>query len=553
MRKWIIVFCCLYFLTIQLLPGKSPEKGESPPNIVFIITDDLDFDEIGVYDYKKYPCRTGAHAKGFTEWREDWRYYEDPRMHTPNIDSLARDGAMFERFYVTSSVCSPSRYSFMTGRYGSRSRPFLEMNPPGSEAKVNWSSKLGPDESNLARILGSMGYLTGLVGKWHLGFPRELIDAVPPDSDPSDPKIEEQIKTNYARSVEYMKNEIGFDEVDRLYMRNKESKALGLPDSLQHHNLEWITEGALEFLERYGDREQPFFLYMALSIPHSQFDAIYGEFKGADPLATTSGLLDKPPNAQPARSTIYDRLEGKGIDPRNAMGTWMDDSVGAVLDKLESLGISENTVVVFTSDHQSRGKFTCYEGNRVPFLLRWPEKIKAGTRIDSLCANIDVVPTFLEMAGESVADSTLVDGRSLMPVLSRKKPQQWRNALLLESGHSRAVVTQQWKYLANRPPREVVEKMDEDWRNYARTGELRHINWTGRDNPHDWGEVGIRYVADVDFPHFFDYDQLYNLEVDPFEQVNLADYPKYREVLEAMKSKLEFQLQAMPHAFGEFN
>ncbi|MFO7726407.1 MAG: sulfatase-like hydrolase/transferase [Oceanipulchritudo sp.] len=538
-------------------PGVSaatPETiGSEQPNIVFILVDDLDFDEIGVYDHERFPSRTGAHARNMTEWREDWRYYADPRMHTPEIDSLAREGARFDRFYVTTAICSPSRYSFLTGRYGSRSRPFTEEHPPGTEALVNWSTKLGPTEANLPRALNRLGYRTGMVGKWHLGFPRELIDPVPGDADPADPEIARQIRANYARSVAYIEETTGFDDVSRLYLRNKEAGALGIPDSLRHHNTEWITEGALEFIERGSEAPEPFFLFVSLTIPHSQFEAIYGEFTGADPLATPAGLLEEPATGQPSRESIYERLKALGIDPRNAMATWMDDSVGAILGKLETRGVAENTLVVFTSDHQSRGKFTCYEGTRVPFLARWPRNIAPETRVASLSANIDLVPTLYEAAGGNADDLTGIDGESLLPLLSGERPSHWRTALLLESGYSRAVVTPRWKYLANRPPEAVVRKMDADRKAFTRTGELRDMNWTGRENPHDWGEVGIRYVADVDFPNFFDYDQLYDLENDPFEQVNLADYPHFQDILKALKREMSRQLEDMPHTFGEFH
>ena len=544
------IFACFCTHLSVSVAALETTEGEQP-NIVFILVDDLDFDEIGVYDHERFPSRTGAHAKAFTQWSENWRYYADPQMHTPEIDSLAREGARFDRFYVTTAICSPSRYSFLTGRYGSRSGPFLKENPPGTEALVNWSTKLGPAETNLPRALNRLGYRTGMVGKWHLGFPRDLIDPVPEDADPSDLNVARQILANYVRSLAYIKEATGFHDVSRLYLRNKEAGALGIPDNLRHHNLEWITEGALEFIEEGGSK--PFFLFVSLTIPHSQFEAIYGEFEGANPLATPAGLLEQPAGGQPSRKSIYERLEALGIDPRNAMATWLDDSVGAITDKLETRGMTENTLVIFTSDHQSRGKFTCYEGTRVPFLVHWPRSIAQGTRVEALSANIDLVPTLYEVGGGNVEDLAGIDGRSLLPLLSGERPTHWRTALLLESGYSRAVVTEKWKYLANRPTETVIRKMDADRKAFTRTGQLRRMNWTGRANPHDWGEVGIRYVADVDFPNYFDFDQLYDLENDPFEQVNLVDYPQYQDVLQALKGEMRRQLHDKPHSFGEFH
>ena len=542
--SFLIVFCFCWVTS----------NAESPPNIVFILADDLDFDEIGVYSHREFPSRTGAQELGFTEWEEDWRAYADPRMHTPHIDSLAERGARFDRFYVTTAICSPSRYSFLTGRYASRSGPFLDRKPPGTEALIDWSTSLGPEEPNLPKELKALGYATGMVGKWHLGFPAERIDPVGPAANPEDPAVAEQILANYERSVRYVREHFGFDWVGRLYVWNKEAVRLGIPDSLRHHNLEWITEGALEFIETYAEGGEPFFLYFSLTIPHSQYDGRYGEYRGADPLATSKGLLEERPRGQPSRASIDARLAERGIDSRNAMATWMDDSVGAVLELLRELGIEDNTIVIFTSDHQNRGKFTVMEGSRVPFLIRWPDGIRAGMEIEALSANIDLLPTLVEWAGGEVPGDLEVDGRSLTPLFEAVAPDNWRKALLLECNYSRAVVGDTWKYVAHRPPETVRKRMDEDWRRYARTGERRTVHWTGRSNPHrSWGEAGIRYVADLDFPHFFDYDQLYDLEADPFEQVNVADYPHYRPELDAQKEELRELLEGLPHAFGEFS
>jgi len=549
----LLLFAWVTTPGLQGEPALENPPGYTPPNIVLILADDLDFDEIGVYDFREFPSRTGAGAKGFTQWRENWRNYKDPRMWTPHIDSLARDGAIFERFYVTTGVCTPSRYSIMTGRYASRSPGLEGKIPEGEPANVDWNTFLDPQEPHLARLLDRKGYHTGLVGKWHLGFPQDLVEPVPADADPRESKVAERIHANYARSITYMEKKVGFDEVDRLYLVNKESRKLGIPDSLRHHNLEWITAGAVNFLEKNGNNQNPFFLFMSLTIPHSQYDAIYGEMAGADPLATPAGLLEEAPDVQPSRNNIRKRLQERGIDTRNAMATWMDDSVGAVLKKLEALGIAENTIVIFTSDHQNRGKFSAYEGSRVPFLIRWPGRIEAGTTVKSLCANIDLLPTLLEVAGGSVPASVKVDGRSFLDLLNGEAGKSWRTSLLLECHYSRAVVTEQWKYLVNRPPEAVRQKMDEDWRHYAETGSRRTVNWTGKHNPHDWGEVGIRYVLDVDFPHYFDYDQLYNLQADPFEQVNLADYPQYKTVLNTLRETLREHSAELPYPFGEFS
>ena len=518
------------------------------PNIVLIYVDDLDFDEIGVYDPVEFPCRTGAHQLGFTEWREPWRHYPDVRMLTPHIDSLARDGARFDRFYVTTAICTPSRYSLLTGRHASTSPGFLRRTPAGTLANIQWNTPLNADEFHLPGALKQAGYRTGIVGKWHLGDPVGRLQGVDADADARQPEVAEKVKAFYRAGQRYLTTEMGFDSAERLYMRNKES--MGLPKGLQHHNLEWIIEGAVDFIER--NREQPFFLYAALPVPHSQYDAIYGEFSGADPLATPAGFLDQAPDVMPSRQSIYERLAEKGIDRRNAMATWIDDGIGAMLKKLHELQLSHNTLVLFISDHQSRGKYSCYEGARVPCLMRWPGVIGSGRRIDALAANIDILPTLLDSTGLGT-EGRKMHGKSLMPVLTEKTDgNTFRHSILLECAYTRAVVTERFKFIANRPPQQVLERMKKDRQEYTRTGERRTIGWDGRVNPHDWGEVGIRYVADVDFPAYFDADQFYDLGSDPFEQVNLILNPLYREEIERHRRALSGHLQQLPHRFGEF-
>ena len=520
-------------------------KAESKPNIIMIFADDLDFDEIGVYNILKYPCCTGAKELGYCKDTKSRRYYHDKRMLTPHIDKLARDGATLARFYITSAICTPSRYAVLTGRFASRSPGFCKRFPPGTQASIRWNTPLEPAETNVAKAMKANGYATGMVGKWHSGGPPHRVKGLAKDADPSDPKVQAKIRSAYEPGLRYLRENFGFDYVDRIYMGNKEP--LGLPYKMKVHNLEWFTDGALEFIDRYHKR--PFFFYMPLTTPHGQYGT---RFLTADPRYTPAGVLEKAPEVQPSRQSIVERLAAAGIDKRNAMATWIDDALGAILEKLDNLGIADNTVVIFTSDHQSRGKFTCYEGARVPFIIRWPGKIKPGSRIDAVCANVDLAPTFIRMAGGTPQQDMARDGESFLPMLlGQGTPRSWRNGLLLECSNIRAVVTERWKYIANRPPKAVREQMEAEARQHATTGKKRRIGWDGSKNPHTW-EKGIRYGADLDFPCYFDDDQLYDLAADPFEQKNLANDPAWARTLEEMKALLKAKLKDLPHTFGEF-
>jgi len=523
----------------------SETSSATRPNIIMIYADDLDFDEIGVYDHVKFPSYTGAKELGHFSNQAWGPFYRDPRMFTPNIDGLARDGVMFSRFYITTSICTPSRYSVLSGRFASRSPGLCRKYKPGTHANIQWNTPLDPAESNVARMLKACGYATGMIGKWHNGAAGSKARGIPKDADPYGPDIADKMRTAYEKGVAHIRENLGFDFVERVYFGNKEE--LGIPDSMKVHNLEWFTEGALKFIDQ--NRRSPFFLYMPLTIPHGSYGS---RWLNANPLATPAGMLKEAPKVQPSRKSILERLKARGIDPRNAPATWLDDSVGAILKKLDDLGIADNTVLIFSSDHQSRGKYTCYEACRVPFIVRWPDRIKPGTQIDSICANIDLAPTFVDLAGGAIPSDTVIDGRSFVPSLvGQATMENRRDALLLECSNTRAVVTENWKYIANRPPTEAREKMEAEARESARTGKKRRIAWDGREN---WMErqPGVAYNADRDFPCYFDEDQLYNLEDDIYEQENLAYRAGYEAKLDEMKKRLKESMKTLPHTFGEF-
>jgi arylsulfatase A-like enzyme len=223
------------------------------------------------------------------------------------------------------------------------------------------------------------------------------------------------------------------------------------------------------------------------------------------------------------------------------MATWMDDSVGAVLRALDGYGLARNTIVLFISDNPTRGKNTCYEGARVPALVRWPARVRPGARLHSLCANLDIGATLIEAAGGAAPADMRLDGRSFLAQLTgAPEPKDWRRHLLLEIHNSRAVVTRRWKYIANRVSPELAAKM----RAEASGPGPRTAFWNG---------VGQnRFNADADFPAYFDADQLYDLDADLYERRNLAAQPGPSEVLADMKKRLVELLAPLPHTFGEF-
>lgn len=537
------------FMALQGWAGTPAER----PNFVIIYIDDMDFDELEPYDVHTFPCYTGAWEAGVynppdkdayfmqTHWQApgERTYFKNPRQYTPNLNRLEKEGMRFDRFYVTSTVCTPSRYSLLTGNLASRC-PELPR-PDGSDLKnILWNTPLAPFEDNLAKELNQLGYTTALFGKWHNHFYdpgakkpytwQNIYTGIAPDADARDPAVLKKIHDGYQRAINHLKMNIGFDVAGRMYPGNIHQS--GLPAGLRHNNLEWMTEGVLDFLKNPG--EKPFFLYFAINLPHRQNSV---EENHANPLATPEGFLKEAPHPFASRAKLMAQMKERGVDPQQFCSTWIDASIGSILDTLDRQGLSKNTLVLVLSDHQSRGKFTCFEGARVPAFARWKGHVPAASVSKALCANIDIAPTLLALAGGR-GSAEKMDGRSLLPVLDGSPPADWRTNLLLETGYTRALVSNHWKYILNQPPKNVLDLMEADRKKSQAENVPRTVGWDGGPSKTKWG---IRYGADAEFPAYFDREQLYNLDSDVFEQTNLAKDVQWAEPLESMRALLQRQ------------
>jgi len=545
------------------LLAKAASASAAPrgrrPNVLFIYADDLDFDEINTYEghpdpsLHGLPSYTGAFHRGLehlTPTGYTLGYEHALPMLTPHLDGLAREGAIFSRFYITSSICTPSRYSLLTGRYASRSKHLRSITPDGESPIVGFNTPLD-DELALPHILQKNGYVTGHIGKWHnFGHYGDARVAEVRDGDPRDPEVARKISDKYAEAVNLLKKHAGFDYVAALYGGNIEG--LGLPKALYEghkHNLEWMTEGAVNFID--ANHDKPFFLYVASTVPHGWMGDIGTD---EDLVYTPSGILSEPPvSGMPSRASVYERVKKAGHG--RPMATWFDDSVGVLLKKLDEHGIADNTVVFFASDHNNRGKQSVYEGCRAPFMVRWPGTLKPRTVSHAVAGNIDIAPTILDICGIRKPDEMVFDGVSMKPLLEGKA-QTIRDALMLEVAASRAIVTEGWKYIANRPPDEIRRKMEEEAKTVKR--EDRTYGWDGSWIRRPWSQgqwvrpKGINYRTHAFIPDYFDYDQLYDMTNDMYEQNNLADDPQHEDVVEKMKARLSAELARTPQTFGEF-
>lgn len=497
------VFLCLF---APLVCG-AESKPANRPNIVFVLTDDQNYDTIGCF---------GANVL------------------TPHMDRLANEGVRFIEAFTVHSICTPSRYVCLTGQYASRCETptFLAMCPPNTPSIIGFNVQTPEGTWNVANALQNAGYVTGFFGKWHTGAPPRKRPLA--ESDLGDPAVKKQLTETHDQLCGYIRA-AGFDVADRVYHGNIEEYRL---DGLKFHNQEWIAEGALNFIDKYQDSEKPFYLHVCTTLQHSPSPNM--SLKQGDPRQTPVGLLDKLPDVQPARETIAPRLRAAGVPENMGHATWLDDSFGAIIDRLKKYDLLDNTAIfVFSDNATMRGKGTCYDGGmKVPAFVYWKGHFSSGVVCDKLIGNIDYVPTILDIAGVQKPDDVIMDGESFLPLVTGVKDTPWRDFIYLEVGHSRAVRTNKWKYLTIRYPQPMQQKIAN--------------NTLGRPAWHADTVFDLQAIAERNHPYYWDLDQLYDMENDPTEQKNLISDTKCAAVLSDLKRKMSEAAQRFPRPYGEF-
>ena len=495
---WVAFFCA---------NAAGQEAAKLHPNVLLIITDDLKEEHLGFT------------SGGMTAL-------------TPHMDQLAKSGIYFSRAYVTSSVCTPSRYSILTGRYASLCRT-PEMDITAAENgmhRVKWQTWIYPDSDNLVRLLKSAGYFTGYVGKCD-GFKKREPQRVPPESDPRDPVVKKVLIENQQRLVEDVK-QIGFDYAASLAWANPPHNPC---KELQGHNIEWEVKGALDFLDAAVKKDQPFFLCFATTLLH--WPDPMKDIRNADTRRTHMGYLDKPIDVQPLRQSTIDRVKASGLDENSAITTWLDDGIGALLTRLDRLGLTENTLIVFINDNRTDdGKGSCYEtGAHIPLIISWKGALGGGRVSDALVANIDIVPTICDAIGVDIPGGYVQSGTSLMPHL-RGEDAVPHDSVFLEIGNTRAVVTQDgWKYLALRIPYETAGVPKK---------KISHMSYKA-------GDVnGIELKTMKLYSNlYWDENQLFDLNRDPRETRNEWASPEKRPQAKKLVNIMEEYLKEMPGIF----
>lgn len=410
-----------------------PEK----PNIILILADDMGYGDLSCYGAEK--------------------------IHTPNIDRVTESGIKFTDAHSSSSVCTPSRYSIMTGRYCWKS-----ILPQGVLSGFG-SPIIEPERLTIASMLKSAGYATGVFGKWHLGLDWHLTDgrSVREATGGVQAPGYEGFDIDYSAALTGGPTDLGFDywygisgSLDMApYCYIENDKTVGIPskekeiyynqqrkgmqtDDFKDEEVDLtIAEKAVSFIENHisNNPEQPFFAYVPTAAPH------------------------RPCDIQP------EIVKGKSkAGDRGDMVMLFDYVVGQLADTVEKLGINENTIIIVTSDNGARA--TCADGNdyghksngelrgqkadiwdgghREPLIIKWPGIIKAGSTSDKLICLMDFFATFADIINYDIAQDSGEDSISFLPILQDNKNTHLRENVIHHSGYGMYSIRKgDWKYI----------------------------------------------------------------------------------------------------------
>ena len=501
----------------------------------------------------------------------------DRAVNTPTLDALANTGINFTEGFAASTVCGPARYSLMTGRWPSRntSDQFIARFPLDTLGRFAVAdTEFESDNQNLGAWLQQAGYRTGMVGKGHFtdddlnstgNWAAKGLLTYEKTADPAtDTTTNAKIKHNHRVLCQRMRA-FGFDYVSSYYKANlAELKN----DALNVHNQEWITKGALDFIEE--NKDERFFLYMAPTINHGPVRNDLSKTLGADNRYTSAGYL---PNADysfmPSRQAIIAEVNAAGNEQISARETWLDYSIAAIVNKLTAHGIRNDTLIIFTSDHGEKdlnstrsgqgpviwGKSSLFDlGMRVPLVMNWPNGINsAGRDYDEMVSHVDLAPTLLALAGASSLPTRPVDGVSLVPVFDSASAAAVRSDLFAEIGYARAVRTKDRKYVAVRYTPTIYTQIDSEFLWERVEGNTATGEFT-EPRPYYVNNRQLGSLAANSHPEgtYFADDQLYNLTADPSEDANI--YGQEPATAYDLKKRLASYIGGIPNRpFRQFD
>lgn len=463
MSKYSDLLIIVFAIFLTSCGDNSPQQKTNPlPNIIFILADDLGIGDVEVFN-------------------------PESKIPTPHLNQLAHEGMIFTDAHTSSSVCTPTRYGLLTGRYNWRSR---------IKSGVLFgrdSALIAPSTTTAAAILKKANYHTAFIGKWHLGW---------------DWALDARGEIDFTKPITAGPGDLGFDYTfghiasldipPYVYVENRYATAV--PDSLipatsgyDFYRTGWIApdfkmeevtphffEKAKMYIREQHTSDNPFFLYLALPSPHTPI---------------------LPSNEWQGKS---------GINPYADFVMQIDHSVGEMINQLDSLGISENTVVVFTSDngcspmanfdvladsgHHPSAWYRGYKadifegGHRVPTMVKYPGMIQPGTQTDSTVCLTDFYATFAQLAHIPMQEDQGVDSYSMIPLMSGKGQDPYERKATVHSSINGSFA-------------------------------IRHKNWKLNLCPGSggWSAPRPELAMAENLPPV----QLYNLDADPGEKENL--------------------------------
>jgi uncharacterized sulfatase len=426
----------------------ASEPADRPPNIVLIVTDDMGFNDISLYN-------GGA---------------GDGTLQTPSIDALAHEGVTFTNGYAANAVCAPSRASIMTGRYSTRFgfefTPFFktgvtifrwmeELNPgpvplfldEASAATMKPLQELGlpSSEITIAELLKQQGYYTAHVGKWHLGSVNDMVVTNQGFDDSLELKGTLYLPQDHPDVVNA---KVEGDRIDRMVWATGTYSAafngVGNPGEQfkpKGYLTDYYTDQAVKVIE--NNRNRPFFLYLAHWGIHNPLQAARADY-------------DALSHIEDHRLRVY-----------SAMIRAVDRSVARVTQALEENGLTDNTLIILTSDNGGAGyiglpnvnkpyrgwKLNHFEGGtHVPFMARWPARISAGTSMEDPIHHNDIFTTIAAAAGAQLPQDRKIDGVDLLPYIRKETSGAPHETLFWREGHQQTVLHQGWKLIRAEQP-----------------------------------------------------------------------------------------------------
>jgi N-acetylglucosamine-6-sulfatase len=431
--------------------NKLPRR--KPRNVIFILSDDHRYDAMGFMGRVKF-------------------------LETPHMDRMARDGAHIENAFITTSLCSPSRASILTGLFSHK------------HGVVDNQTNIRPGLTFFPEYLQQLGYETAFMGKWHMGH----------GTDEPRPGFDRWI--SFKGQGEYYDCQLNIDG-----KRARANKHIS--DELTDYAVEWIKQ----------DRDKPYFLYLSHKAVHAMFEPAkrhLGKYEDVK-IDYPASMADTEENYRGKPSWVKEqRNSWHGVDymyhGQMDFDTFykrycetvlsIDDSIGRVLNCLEETGQADSTLVLYMGDngfcfgeHGMIDKRHMYEASlRVPMLAYCPALIKPGTKVTQLVQNIDIAPTVLEAAGVQPPD--YMDGRSLLPLL-QGRDTDWRDMIFYEY---------YWEAAFPQTPTTYG----------VRTDRYKFIHYHG----------------------IWDTDELYDLKTDPDERRNLIDEPEHQDRIKQLRNRM---------------